>query len=106
MANSLHAQAAAVAGASAAAQKAASDHALASGFSHGYLVSAGIMLLALIVTVAAIRVRRGDLAGVTHERHTTPLPTLRQRTERASPTASAVPSRASSSARSLPGSPA
>jgi EmrB/QacA subfamily drug resistance transporter len=67
VANSLRAQAATVAGASAAAQKAAGDHALASGFSDGYLVSAGIMLLALIVTVAAIRVRRGDLAGVTPE---------------------------------------
>jgi predicted MFS family arabinose efflux permease len=38
-------------------------HALAAGFSEGYLVSAGIMLLALVITVAAIRVRREDLAG-------------------------------------------
>jgi hypothetical protein len=37
---------------------------LATGFSQGYLVSAGIMLLALVVTMVAIRVRRGDLAGV------------------------------------------
>ncbi len=48
----------------AAAQKAAANHALATGFSQGYLVSAGIMLLALVVTVVAIRVRREDLAGV------------------------------------------
>ena len=45
-------------------REAAENHALASGFSHGYLVSAGIMLLALVVTVVAIRVRRGDLDGV------------------------------------------
>ena len=38
-------------------------HALASGFSRGFEVSAGILLLALIVTIAAIRVRRGDLDG-------------------------------------------
>jgi hypothetical protein len=48
----------------AAAQKAAGHHALAHGFAQGYLVSAGIMLLALIITVALIRVRREDLAGV------------------------------------------
>ena len=30
----------------------------------GYLVSAGIMLLALVIAVVAIRVRREDLAGV------------------------------------------
>ncbi len=40
------------------------DHALAVGFSRGFEVSAAIMLLALIVTVAMIRVRRQDLAGV------------------------------------------
>lgn len=38
-------------------------HALATGFSRGFEVAAGILLLALIVTIAAIRVRRGDLAG-------------------------------------------
>ncbi len=42
---------------------AAPSHALATGFSQGYLVSAGIMLLALVITVVAIRVRREDLAG-------------------------------------------
>jgi EmrB/QacA subfamily drug resistance transporter len=47
-----------------AAQTAVTNHALASGFSRGYLVSAGIMLVALIVAVVAIRVRREDLAGI------------------------------------------
>ena len=39
------------------------DHALAIGFSRGFVVSAGIMLIALIVTIASIRVTREDLAG-------------------------------------------
>jgi EmrB/QacA subfamily drug resistance transporter len=73
VANSLHTQAAAAARTAtaplspaklAAAQKAAANHALATGFSQGYLVSAGIMLLALVITVVAIRVRRQDLAGM------------------------------------------
>ena len=38
--------------------------ALATGFSRGYIVPAGIMLLALIITLVAIRVRRQDLSGV------------------------------------------
>jgi EmrB/QacA subfamily drug resistance transporter len=38
-------------------------HALSVGFSRGFEVSAGVMLLALIVTVAMIRIRREDLAG-------------------------------------------
>jgi predicted MFS family arabinose efflux permease len=40
------------------------DHALAVGFSRGLLVAAGIMLLTLIITMATIRVRRTDLAGI------------------------------------------
>jgi hypothetical protein len=73
VASSLHAQAAAAArtataprspARTAAARQAATSHALATGFSQGYLVSAGIMLLALVITVVAIRVRRVDLAGV------------------------------------------
>ena len=40
------------------------DHALATGFSRGFEVSAGIMLLAVIVTIVAIRVTREDLADV------------------------------------------
>ena len=72
VANSLRSQAAAAAAAAKAAghpltaamQKQIADHALAVGFSHGYLVSAAIGLLALIITLAAIRVTRQDLAGV------------------------------------------
>ncbi len=36
-------------------------HALTTGFSRGFLVTAGMMLLALIITIAAIRVKRADL---------------------------------------------
>jgi EmrB/QacA subfamily drug resistance transporter len=54
-----------VTGAKAAAlQKAITDHALATGFSKGFLVSAGIAVLALVITLVAIRVTRQDLAGV------------------------------------------
>ena len=74
--NSLRSQAAAAAAAAktatvhlsaaqqAALQKAATNHALATGFSKGYIVAAGIMLLALIITLVTIRVKREDLAGV------------------------------------------
>jgi EmrB/QacA subfamily drug resistance transporter len=76
VANSLHSQAAAAAAAAkhatvhlsaaqqATLQKAAANHALAHGFSQGYVVSAGIMLLALVIAVVAIRVTREDLSGV------------------------------------------
>jgi hypothetical protein len=37
---------------------------LVTGFSHGFLVTAAIGLLALIITLAAIRVTREDLYGV------------------------------------------
>jgi predicted MFS family arabinose efflux permease len=40
------------------------DHALTVGFSRAFLVAAGIGLLALIIAVATIRVRRQDLSGV------------------------------------------
>jgi EmrB/QacA subfamily drug resistance transporter len=65
VADTLRHSAAAAAGhvPSKAAQAAAYDHALAVGFSRGFEVSAGIMLLALIVTIVMIRVRREDLAG-------------------------------------------
>jgi EmrB/QacA subfamily drug resistance transporter len=39
-------------------------HALAAGYARGFLVAAGIMLLALVITAATIRIRRSDLAGV------------------------------------------
>jgi EmrB/QacA subfamily drug resistance transporter len=38
-------------------------HALATGFTRGFLASAGIALLALVVAVVAIRIRRQDLTG-------------------------------------------
>jgi EmrB/QacA subfamily drug resistance transporter len=38
-------------------------HALATGFSRAYLVAAGAMLLALVITIVAIRIKRADLAG-------------------------------------------
>jgi hypothetical protein len=47
-----------------AAQTGLYNHALATGFSRGFVVSAGIMVLALVVAIVAIRVRRQDLAGV------------------------------------------
>jgi len=57
-----------LAGTAAQVKVAIYDHALSVGFGRGFEVSAGIMLIALIVTIAAIRVRRADLAGA----HTTP----------------------------------
>ena len=39
------------------------DHALAVGFSRGFLVAAGIALLALLIAIATIRVRRQELTG-------------------------------------------
>jgi EmrB/QacA subfamily drug resistance transporter len=38
-------------------------HALATGFSKGYLVSGGVMVLAVIIAVAVVRIRRQDLSG-------------------------------------------
>jgi len=76
VANNIHAQVAAATAAAkhatvhlsaaqqAAVQKAITDHAYSVGFSKGYLVSAGIALLALIITVVAIRVKREDLSGI------------------------------------------
>jgi EmrB/QacA subfamily drug resistance transporter len=48
----------------AAAQTAMTNHALAYGFSRGFVVSAIIGLLALVITLATIRVKRSDLAGI------------------------------------------
>ncbi len=76
VANSIHSQAAAAAAAAAksghglhaaasgAIPKAIYAHALSVGFSKGFLLSAAIAVLALIVTIVMIRVRREDLAGV------------------------------------------
>jgi hypothetical protein len=52
-----------LAGTAAQARTAIYDHALSVGFARGFEVSAAIMLIALIVTIAAVRVRRADLAG-------------------------------------------
>jgi EmrB/QacA subfamily drug resistance transporter len=70
--NNLHSAASAAHGAAThltpaaakAAQTAAYNHALASGFSRGYLVSAAIALLALIIALVAIRIKREDMAGI------------------------------------------
>jgi EmrB/QacA subfamily drug resistance transporter len=48
----------------AAFQKMITDHSLATGFSRGFEVSAGIMVLALIITLVMVRVRKEDLQGV------------------------------------------
>ncbi|HUA40310.1 MAG TPA: MFS transporter [Streptosporangiaceae bacterium] len=45
-------------------RKAITDHSLAVGFARGFEVSAGIMLIAVIVAVFLVNVRRKDLAGV------------------------------------------
>jgi len=75
VANSVRNQAAAAAAAAAKAghplqakpgasvPKAIYDHALSVGFSRGFLVSAAIALLMLVVTVLMIRVTRADLSG-------------------------------------------
>jgi len=76
VANSLLSQAAAAAAAAKTAavhlsaaqatalQKTAANHALATGFSKGYIVAAGIMALALVITLVTIRVTREDLSGL------------------------------------------
>ncbi|HEV2259098.1 MAG TPA: MFS transporter, partial [Streptosporangiaceae bacterium] len=48
----------------AAATRAITDHAFSVGFSKGYVVSAAIAVLGLLITVLAIRVKRDDLAGI------------------------------------------
>jgi predicted MFS family arabinose efflux permease len=47
-----------------AAQTAAYNHALAYGFGRGYLVAAGIALIAVVISVIFIRIKRSDLEGV------------------------------------------
>jgi EmrB/QacA subfamily drug resistance transporter len=64
-ANSVRSQTSAAGAHVTAAQQAGiQHHALAVAFSHGFLVAAGISLLALVITLLAIRVTREDLAGV------------------------------------------
>ena len=76
VANSIHAQAAHAQAAAArtghpahpsrAAVSTIYHHALATGFSRAYLVAAGIMLLALVITIVAIRIKRTDLGEARH----------------------------------------
>src|SRR5499433_1936713 len=76
VANSIHAQAAHAPAAAAhighpaqpsrAALAATYHHALAAGFSRAYLVAAAIMLLALVITIVAIRIKRADLGEARH----------------------------------------
>jgi len=47
----------------AALQTQINHHALATGFSRGYLVSAGILALALIIALAMVRLMHHDLSG-------------------------------------------
>jgi threonine/homoserine/homoserine lactone efflux protein len=47
-----------------AQELAIANHSLAYGFGHGYLVAAGIALLALVIAVVMIRVKKSDLAGI------------------------------------------
>jgi EmrB/QacA subfamily drug resistance transporter len=69
VASSLRSQAAAAARAgghaSAAVQAQMYHHALATGFSRGFLVSAGMLVLAMVIAAAMIRVTRQGLSGVT-----------------------------------------
>jgi hypothetical protein len=46
------------------AQTALSNHALAYGFGRGYLVAALVALLAVIIALVMIRIKREDLAGI------------------------------------------
>ena len=39
------------------------QHALATGFSRGYLVSAGVLVLSLVIALFMMRVSRADLSG-------------------------------------------
>ncbi len=47
-----------------AAETALYNHSLAVGFSRGFVVSAGIMALALLIAIFMVRVTRDDLAGI------------------------------------------
>jgi len=48
---------------SAAQAAALKAHALATGFSQGYLVSAGVLVLSLVIALFMMRVSRADLSG-------------------------------------------
>jgi EmrB/QacA subfamily drug resistance transporter len=70
-------------------------HALAAGFSRGFVVSTGIALLALLIGAATIRVRRQELTGAApapQEAAPQP-PTVQQHEDRAARAAAARPCR-------------
>jgi MFS family permease len=76
------------------------QHALTVGFSRGFLVAAGIGLLAVIIAIATIRIRRQDLSGAVPappEPASQPAasqpPTLQQHEDRAALAAAARPCR-------------
>jgi EmrB/QacA subfamily drug resistance transporter len=66
IANAIHAHARQAAGHGRAAAAALYRQALVTGFSRGFLVAAGVMLLGLVITIVAIRLRRADLGEVRH----------------------------------------
>jgi EmrB/QacA subfamily drug resistance transporter len=70
-------------------------HALTAGFSRAFLVAAGIALLALLIAIATIRVRRQDLSGaVPAPQEAAPQPaTVQQHEDRAALAAAARPCR-------------
>jgi EmrB/QacA subfamily drug resistance transporter len=70
-------------------------HALATGFSRGFLTAAGIALLALLIAIATIRVRRQDLTGVAPvQEEAAPQPaTVQQHEDRAALAAAVRPCR-------------
>jgi hypothetical protein len=53
-------------------------HALTAGFSRAFVVAAGIGLLALLIAIITIRVRRQDLAGAAPEPEAAPQPAASQ----------------------------
>ena len=71
-------------------------HALATGFARGFGVAAGIALLALLVALATIRVRRQDLTGARpapQEKAVSQPATVRQDQDRAALAAAVRPCR-------------
>jgi hypothetical protein len=54
------------------------DHALTVGFSRAFLVAAGIGLLALIIAIATIRIRRQELSGAVPAPQAEPQPPAQQ----------------------------
>jgi EmrB/QacA subfamily drug resistance transporter len=57
-----------------AAEAAMANHALAYGISHGYVVSAAIALLAVVIAIGLVRVKRDDLAGIRPGQLQVPVP--------------------------------